>query len=191
VGRWSARSQCSPRSRRPPVPRSQCRRPRRTARPAEPSHDRRDTVARPPVPAGSGLAAGPPVPVWRSRSSTRAPTSATRSWPGRVNGGRDFLDNQANAAFDCAGHGTGVASIIIAAAPREGVNFVGLAPGVRILPVRVSERRHRGSTAPRHQLRKPRAVHLLQLPARPPTTAPDSVDSSPPQRLAVALRCSR
>ena len=58
---------------------------------------------------------------------------------GRVNGGKDFLDGQPSAGFDCVGHGTGVASII-AAAPRDGVGFVGLAPGVRILPVRVSER---------------------------------------------------
>ncbi len=58
---------------------------------------------------------------------------------GRVAGGKDFLDNRPTAGFDCVGHGTGVASLI-GAAPRDGVGFVGLAPGVRILPVRVSER---------------------------------------------------
>jgi type VII secretion-associated serine protease mycosin len=58
---------------------------------------------------------------------------------GRVDAGKDFLDNRPSAGFDCVGHGTGVASII-GATPREGVGFVGLAPGVRILPVRVSER---------------------------------------------------
>jgi type VII secretion-associated serine protease mycosin len=58
---------------------------------------------------------------------------------GRVAAGKDFLDNRPSAGFDCVGHGTGVASVI-GAAPREGVGFVGLAPGVRILPVRVSER---------------------------------------------------
>src|SRR5207247_915207 len=51
---------------------------------------------------------------------------------------RDFLDNQPAGNFDCVGHGTGVASII-AAGPRSGVGFTGLAPGARILPVRVSE----------------------------------------------------
>lgn len=57
---------------------------------------------------------------------------------GRVDRGKDFLDHQTRGTIDCVGHGTGVASII-AAAPRTGVGFTGLAPGVRILPVRVSE----------------------------------------------------
>ncbi|MFI2650612.1 type VII secretion-associated serine protease mycosin [Micromonospora fulviviridis] len=57
---------------------------------------------------------------------------------GRVLDGVDFLDPGGDGTRDCAGHGTGVASII-AAAPRPGVAFRGLAPGARILPVRVSE----------------------------------------------------
>ena len=57
---------------------------------------------------------------------------------GRVLDGTDFLDPGGDGTRDCAGHGTGVASII-AAAPRPGVAFHGLAPGARILPVRVSE----------------------------------------------------
>ncbi|OKI47175.1 type VII secretion-associated serine protease mycosin [Micromonospora sp. CB01531] len=57
---------------------------------------------------------------------------------GRVLAGTDFLDPGGDGRRDCAGHGTGVASII-AAAPRPGVAFRGLAPGARILPVRVSE----------------------------------------------------
>lgn len=57
---------------------------------------------------------------------------------GRVLAGADFLDPGGDGTRDCAGHGTGVASII-AAAPQAGVAFRGLAPGVRILPVRVSE----------------------------------------------------
>lgn len=57
---------------------------------------------------------------------------------GRVLDGADFLDPGGDGTRDCAGHGTGVASIV-AAAPRPGVAFRGLAPGVRILPVRVSE----------------------------------------------------
>src|SRR5256885_1549039 len=63
--------------------------------------------------------------------------SAGRS--GKVLGGLDLLDHQPAASFDCIGHGTGVASLI-AARPRTGVGFVGLAPGVTIVPVRVSER---------------------------------------------------
>ncbi|MBQ0902637.1 type VII secretion-associated serine protease mycosin [Micromonospora sp. U21] len=57
---------------------------------------------------------------------------------GRVLAGTDLLDPGGDGRRDCAGHGTGVASII-AAAPRPGVAFHGLAPGARILPVRVSE----------------------------------------------------
>ncbi|MEU5961262.1 type VII secretion-associated serine protease mycosin [Micromonospora parva] len=57
---------------------------------------------------------------------------------GRVLAGADLLDPGGDGRRDCAGHGTGVASII-AAAPRPGVAFRGLAPGARILPVRVSE----------------------------------------------------
>lgn len=57
---------------------------------------------------------------------------------GRVLDGTDLLDPGGDGSRDCAGHGTGVASII-AAGPRDGVAFHGLAPGARILPVRVSE----------------------------------------------------
>ncbi|RKN48402.1 type VII secretion-associated serine protease mycosin [Micromonospora endolithica] len=57
---------------------------------------------------------------------------------GRVLTGDDLLDPGGDGTRDCAGHGTGVASII-AAAPRPGVAFRGLAPDARILPVRVSE----------------------------------------------------
>jgi membrane-anchored mycosin MYCP len=39
---------------------------------------------------------------------------------------------------DCVGHGTGVASIIVAS-EEGGVGFAGLAPGARILPIRVAE----------------------------------------------------
>ncbi|MGQ5264116.1 type VII secretion-associated serine protease mycosin [Micromonospora sp. ZYX-F-536] len=57
---------------------------------------------------------------------------------GRVLEGTDLLDPGGDGSRDCAGHGTGVASII-AAAPQPGVAFHGLAPDARILPVRVSE----------------------------------------------------
>ncbi|MBO4159882.1 type VII secretion-associated serine protease mycosin [Micromonospora antibiotica] len=57
---------------------------------------------------------------------------------GRVLDGADFLDPGGDGTRDCAGHGTGVASII-AAGEGAGVAFRGLAPGSRILPVRVSE----------------------------------------------------
>ncbi|RIV36164.1 type VII secretion-associated serine protease mycosin [Micromonospora radicis] len=57
---------------------------------------------------------------------------------GRVLTGTDLLDPGGDGTRDCVGHGTGVASVI-AAAPRGGVAFRGLAPHARILPIRVSE----------------------------------------------------
>ncbi|MEV0152961.1 type VII secretion-associated serine protease mycosin [Micromonospora sp. NPDC050686] len=57
---------------------------------------------------------------------------------GRVLTGTDLLDPGGDGRRDCAGHGTGVASVI-AAGPVAGVAFRGLAPDARILPVRVSE----------------------------------------------------
>lgn len=57
---------------------------------------------------------------------------------GRVLAGIDLLDPDGDGGLDCVGHGTGVASII-AAVPRDGTSFRGLAPQARILPVRVSE----------------------------------------------------
>lgn len=57
---------------------------------------------------------------------------------GHVLPGWDFLRNTAGGNVDCASHGTAVASLI-AAQRVNGIGFAGLAPGVRILPVRVSE----------------------------------------------------
>jgi type VII secretion-associated serine protease mycosin len=60
--------------------------------------------------------------------------------PGKVLPGRDFfLVGKLPGNYDCISHGTGVASIIAAdAAP--GIGFRGVAPGARILPVRVTDR---------------------------------------------------
>jgi type VII secretion-associated serine protease mycosin len=58
--------------------------------------------------------------------------------------GSDMLDSGGDGRQDCVGHGTAVASII-AGSPEAGVGLQGLAPGVRILPVRVSERVENGS----------------------------------------------
>ncbi|HKT01640.1 MAG TPA: S8 family serine peptidase [Rugosimonospora sp.] len=54
--------------------------------------------------------------------------------------GRDFLPGGTggDGRTDCVAHGTAVASII-AAAPVPGTGFAGLAPGARILPIRVTE----------------------------------------------------
>jgi type VII secretion-associated serine protease mycosin len=57
---------------------------------------------------------------------------------GRVMPGWDAF-GATNGQEDCVGHGTAVASII-AGQPVQGRPFRGLAPGVRILPIRASER---------------------------------------------------
>lgn len=60
--------------------------------------------------------------------------------PGKVLRGRDFyLVGTLPGNYDCVSHGTGVAGII-AADRATGIGFQGIAPGARILPVRVSER---------------------------------------------------
>lgn len=56
---------------------------------------------------------------------------------GQVLPGFDLLGGT-DGRQDCVGHGTAVASII-AATPARGTGFRGLAPGARILPIRVSE----------------------------------------------------
>lgn len=59
---------------------------------------------------------------------------------GKVLPGRDFfLAGRLPGNYDCISHGTGVASII-AAEPVTGIGFHGIAPGARILPVRVTDR---------------------------------------------------
>ncbi|WP_433215093.1 type VII secretion-associated serine protease mycosin [Dactylosporangium sp. CS-047395] len=58
---------------------------------------------------------------------------------GQVLTGFDFLRDAPGADFDCTSHGTAVASLI-AASPTPGVGFAGLAPGAKILPIRVSDR---------------------------------------------------
>ena len=59
---------------------------------------------------------------------------------GKVLPGEDFFQvGKLRANFDCDSHGTGVAGII-AADSTKGIGFRGVAPGARILPVRISDR---------------------------------------------------
>src|SRR5256885_4907146 len=58
---------------------------------------------------------------------------------GAVARGEDFLTPGGTGQRDCVGRGSAVASIV-AAAPRPGVEFAGVAPGARVLPFRVTER---------------------------------------------------
>jgi type VII secretion-associated serine protease mycosin len=57
---------------------------------------------------------------------------------GRVLTGFDFLGNGPGGDVDCISHGTAVGSII-GAKRVDGIGFHGVAPGVNILPVRISE----------------------------------------------------
>ncbi|KOV87233.1 type VII secretion-associated serine protease mycosin [Nocardia sp. NRRL S-836] len=67
---------------------------------------------------------------------------------GKVLSGRDFvLPGAGRGDFDCASHGTAVASIIAASA-APGVGFRGIAPDARVLPVRVTEREFSDSGDP-------------------------------------------
>jgi type VII secretion-associated serine protease mycosin len=60
--------------------------------------------------------------------------------PGKILRGRDFfLVGTLPGNYDCVSHGTAVASII-AADRLNGIGFQGVAPGARILPVRVTDR---------------------------------------------------
>lgn len=52
--------------------------------------------------------------------------------------GWDFVRDQAGATFDCAPHGTAVASIIVGA-PMAGTGFAGMAPDARIVPARITD----------------------------------------------------
>ena len=79
---------------------------------------------------GSGVT----VAVIDSGVSPGAPQLA-----GALRPGADQLAAGGDGREDCAAHGTAVASII-AARPTPGTGLRGLAPGVNIVPVRVSER---------------------------------------------------
>lgn len=82
-----------------------------------------------PLATGAGIT----VAVIDSGVDRRHPQLA-----GQIGAGTDYLDPGGDGRRDCAGHGTAVASII-AATPRSRAPLRGLAPGCRILPVRVSE----------------------------------------------------
>jgi type VII secretion-associated serine protease mycosin len=83
-----------------------------------------------PLATGAGIT----VAVIDSGVDDRNPQLA-----GRVVAGADLLDG-GDGRLDCVGHGTEVASII-AARTRSGSGLRGLAPGVSILPIRVTELR--------------------------------------------------
>ncbi|MGW6708431.1 type VII secretion-associated serine protease mycosin [Streptomyces sp. NPDC054956] len=59
--------------------------------------------------------------------------------------GRDYLDPGGDGTDDTAGHGTRVAGLI-AARPKPGTGFVGLAPEATIIPIRQNDGRGTGDT---------------------------------------------
>jgi membrane-anchored mycosin MYCP len=119
-------------------------------------------LAKPP--AGACLNAQPGGPIIRQQPWAQKSLAFERAWPfstgagvlvavidsgvdydhpqlvkhGKVLDGFDFIRNKPRADFDCVSHGTAVASII-AADSAPGIGFHGVAPGARILPVRVTD----------------------------------------------------
>jgi membrane-anchored mycosin MYCP len=86
--------------------------------------------------------AGQTVAVLDSGVSASAPALA-----GAVLPGLDVGTRRQPADTDCGGHGTFVAGII-AARPRPGSGFAGVAPGARILPVNVLNPNQLGAQSP-------------------------------------------
>lgn len=92
----------------------------------------------------AGIADGAGVTVAVIDSGVDA---SQRQLRGSVLRGHDFLSGSGggDGHTDCVAHGTAVASLI-AATPLPGTAFAGLAPGVKILPIRVTEAVEGGST---------------------------------------------
>jgi membrane-anchored mycosin MYCP len=57
---------------------------------------------------------------------------------GHIQPGFDLIRNVADNNLDCSGHGTGLASLIVAQR-ADGVGFLGMAPDATIMPVRVTD----------------------------------------------------
>lgn len=61
-----------------------------------------------------------------------------------IGAGRDFLDAKGDGTADTVGHGTKVAGLI-AARPKSGTGFVGLAPEATIIPIRQNDGQGNGN----------------------------------------------
>ncbi|MFD8142808.1 type VII secretion-associated serine protease mycosin [Streptomyces sp. NPDC059708] len=168
--------------------------------PAAPAHAR---SAYAPDPAGAGECAFPmrrqiaerPWPLqrltfdalWARTRGAGVRVAVIDSGVDRVNpqlagaldtaAGRDFLDPGGDGTHDTVGHGTKVAGLI-AARPRAGTGFVGLAPEATVIPIRQND--GRGAARPADLARAiDHAVdHGAQvINVSQDTTAPQSADS--------------
>jgi type VII secretion-associated serine protease mycosin len=82
---------------------------------------------------------------------------------GRVLDGFDLVeDGGPDGRIDCAGHGTGVASVI-AADDADDTGFAGLAPGATILPIRVTEQDPDTSDTSRQEIPADRVAEAITL----------------------------
>lgn len=74
----------------------------------------------------------------------------------RVIKGPDYVNKQADSLQDCDGHGTEVAGIIAARSPDPAqVGFTGVAPDAKILAIRQSSERYKGTRAPTTEVPNP------------------------------------
>ncbi len=84
--------------------------------------------------AGLATGRGSVIAVIDSGIDTRHPQLSGAD----IVAGTDALGDGPDGRFDCLGHGTAVASIIVGQ-PQAGTGFRGLAPDATIVPIRVSE----------------------------------------------------
>ncbi|WP_328902697.1 type VII secretion-associated serine protease mycosin [Streptomyces sp. NBC_00441] len=97
---------------------------------------------------------------------------------GAVARGADTLEPGGDGTGDTVGHGTLVAGLI-AARPRAGTGFVGLAPGATVIPVRQNDARDHGTDASladaiRHAVaRRAQVINISQETVRPQAPGSD------------------
>ncbi|MGC4945316.1 type VII secretion-associated serine protease mycosin [Streptomyces sp. DT224] len=107
---------------------------------------------------------------------------------GAVTAGADMLGPGGDGTGDTVGHGTRVAGII-AARPREGTGFVGLAPGATVLPVRQNDARGHGTDASlAAAIRLAVARHAQVVNISQETVRPQTADSALGRAVAEAVR---
>ena len=102
----------------------------------------RRTRSTTPTPMSRTRGTTAPAPGSGSRSSTRAPTWTTPTWPAQLVGGYDYVDDNGTPE-DENGHGTHVSGTI-AAVKDNNVGVVGVAPDAQVAPLRVLDDQGQG-----------------------------------------------